>query len=240
MMRTGLAVLVLAVISSVSMAQVTVVESRPAAQASTVTNSVAPSNSQQTDLFYRLQALQQEVLELRGMVEEQGNELNRLKQQRHDDYMDLDRRIASFAAGGAVAGAGVGAVPQSSVVSGSDDGSVYKAAYAQLRERNLKGALQGFTAYLDQFPKGQYAANSQYWMGEIYLADGKLELAKQWFERVAKEFPKDRKAPDAQFKLGTVLFQLGDKDKARTVLQSVASSGADASRLAREFLAQNY
>lgn len=226
-------------------AQVTVVESRPTAQAATVSGPVTPDANQQADLFYRLQALQQEVLELRGLVEEQAYELNRLKQQRHDDYMDLDRRLASLSGG--VSSAAASSSSSSSVVgasagagAGADEEAAYKAAYGHLRQRDLAGAAKGFTAYLDLYPKGQYAANSQYWLGEIYLAEGKLEQSKSWFERVTKEFPSDRKAPDAKYKLGTVLFQLGDKAKAKTLLQAVAGSSADASRLAKDFLAQNY
>lgn len=222
-----------------ALAQVQVVESRPTAQAQTGNTPVVPASSQQTDMFYRLQALQQEMLELRGLVEEQAYEINRLKQQRHDDYMDLDRRISSLS-GAAPANPAGGGSSGTVAASGGDDGSAYKAAYAHLRNRDLTAAIKGFTDYLNQYPKGQYAANSQYWLGEIYLVEGKPEQAKQWFERVVKEFPADRKAPDAKYKLGTVLFQLGEKARAKQLLQQVADSKADAARLARDFLAANY
>lgn len=209
------------------------VESRPIGQAQpTASAPVAGSPNQAAELFYRLQALQQELLELRGMVEEQAYEINRLKQQRHDDYMDLDRRLS------ALAGKPASAAPAPEV--SGDDGGAYKAAYAKLRDRDLQGARLGFADYLKAHPKGQYAANSQYWLGEIALVDGKPDQAKIWFEKVVVEFPDDRKAPDAQYKLGTVLFQLGDKERARKLLQQVADSQADAARLAREFLAANY
>ncbi|AFV00954.1 tol-pal system protein YbgF [Simiduia agarivorans] len=221
-----------------ALAQVQVVESRPTAQAQTTTATpVVPASTQQADMFYRLQALQQEMLELRGLVEEQAYEINRLKQQRHDDYMDLDRRISALSG---AAPATTSAAAGTSPVGAGDDGSAYKAAYAHLRNRDLTAAIKGFTDYLNQYPKGQYAANSQYWLGEIYLVEGKAEQAKQWFERVVKEFPTDRKAPDAKYKLGTVLFQLGDKARAKQLLQQVADSKADAARLARDFLAANY
>lgn len=242
MLRSLMTALILSGLSAQVLAQVTVVESRPTAQAATISGPVTPDANQQADLFYRLQALQQEILELRGLVEEQSFELNRLKQQRHDDYMDLDRRVAALSGGG-----GGGSFSSTPVVtadkgtkSGAGEEAAYKSAYGQLRQRDLLGAAKGFLAYLDQYPKGQFAANSQYWLGEIYLAESKLEQSKTWFERVLKDFPSDRKAPDAKYKLGTVLFQLGDKAKAKTLLQAVANSNADASRLAKDFLAQNY
>ena len=45
------------------------------------------------DLLEQLQALQQEVSILRGMVEQQGYELRQLKQQQTENYTDLDNRI---------------------------------------------------------------------------------------------------------------------------------------------------
>jgi tol-pal system protein YbgF len=46
-------------------------------------------------------AMQEEIQELRGLVEQQSNELKRLKQQREDDYLDLDRRLSAMGKGGA-------------------------------------------------------------------------------------------------------------------------------------------
>lgn len=45
------------------------------------------------ELFNAIQSLQQEVMQLRGLVEEQAHELSRLQQQSIERYIDLDRRI---------------------------------------------------------------------------------------------------------------------------------------------------
>jgi tol-pal system protein YbgF len=44
---------------------------------------------------YQIQQLQREISELRGLVEEQAFNLERLKQQRLDDYLDLDKRLSA-------------------------------------------------------------------------------------------------------------------------------------------------
>jgi len=48
------------------------------------------------NMAYQIQQLQQEISELRGLVEEQSFELKRLKQQRLDDYLDLDKRLSAI------------------------------------------------------------------------------------------------------------------------------------------------
>lgn len=55
------------------------------------------ANSQPTmegELYQQIQQLRQEMMQLRGLVEEQGYQLRQLKQQSLDRYIDLDRRIS--------------------------------------------------------------------------------------------------------------------------------------------------
>lgn len=69
------------------------------------------------DPYYRYQMLLEEIRQLRGLVEEQANELARLKKQQHEDYLDLDSRLAALAGGAAVLSA-PGANTSSSAESG--------------------------------------------------------------------------------------------------------------------------
>ena len=56
------------------------------------------------DSYYQSQMLQNEVRELRGMVEQLSYELQRVKQRQMDDYLDIDRRLSAVIAGPAPAG----------------------------------------------------------------------------------------------------------------------------------------
>ena len=57
----------------------------------------APLANSQGELFYQLQLLQQEVMQLRGLVEEQSHQLQKLKQQGMERYIDVDRRLGQLA-----------------------------------------------------------------------------------------------------------------------------------------------
>lgn len=48
-----------------------------------------------SDLIYDVQALKEEVRELRGMVESQQREIENLRRRQRDQYLDLDRRLQS-------------------------------------------------------------------------------------------------------------------------------------------------
>jgi len=65
----------------------------------------APLSAQDTDpeqmmnLVLQVQELQEEVRQLRGQLEEQGYELENLKNRQRDQYVDLDRRLGEQRAG---------------------------------------------------------------------------------------------------------------------------------------------
>lgn len=53
----------------------------------------AANSSANSELFFMIEQLQQEVNALRGLLEEQGHELRMLKQSSKDRYLDLDTRV---------------------------------------------------------------------------------------------------------------------------------------------------
>ncbi|MEO0444312.1 MAG: YbgF trimerization domain-containing protein, partial [Pseudomonadota bacterium] len=61
-----------------------------------ITNPGSVVSAPPVNQAFQIQQLQQEILELRGLVEEMRFELKRLKQQRLDDYLDLDKRLAEL------------------------------------------------------------------------------------------------------------------------------------------------
>jgi len=61
--------------------------------------SVKKPNAAAGDSYYQSQMLQNEVRELRGMVEQLSYELQRVKQRQMDDYLDIDRRLSAVISG---------------------------------------------------------------------------------------------------------------------------------------------
>lgn len=222
----------------------------------------APQGGNVADMHYQLQVLQQEVQQLRGLVEEQAHELKKLKQQRLDDYVELDRRLSGArgnmqqpmppVAEGRMPGQphsqvggdpsyGGNIQPAPPMQQRPDELQIYRQAIdLVLKQRNYDRAIVELDGYLQNFPNGRYAANAQYWLGEIYLLKNSLDLSREWFSRLLTEHPTHAKAPDAKYKLGKVYDLLGDKATAKALLQEVASSNSNAAKLAREYLSANF
>lgn len=212
------------------------------------------SSNNAAEMFYQFQVMQQELLELRGLVEQQSNEIKKLKQQRLDDYVDLDRRISGLSSGSASASASSVSTPTSSVspqvstrpstpaVSNSASSPASEIAHYKsatklvLMDRDYDAGIARLKEHLELYPSGRYKGNAQYWLGEVYLAKGDLSAAKQWFETLLGDFPSHAKISDAKYKLGTALHQLGDTEEARSLLLDVRSSAGSAANLADKYL----
>lgn len=225
------------------MAQVRVVESSPRGVNSGAAQPLSADVS--SDVYSQIRALQEEITNLRGLVEEQSHEINKLKQLQLDNYMELDRRLSSGHVAQPVAesSSSVASVlpdPVAEVEDTRGEKEVYTAAYDLLNQRDYDAATQEFQHYLNRFPQGQYASNSCYWLGKIANQNGDLEKSKTWFAKLISDYPDASKVPDAKYDLGRVYFNLGEKIKAKAIMQDVAGGSSDASRLAKKFLRDNF
>lgn len=216
----------------------------------------APASAQGM-LFNQLQQMQEEIAQLRGMLEEQQNEIQRLKQEGLERYQDLDKRLSGGAAGAAVdqnssaagaihasgtptppAGQAPAAPAGNEPADPAKEKLFYEAAFDLIKVKDFDKANQAFSAFLRKYPNSQYAGNAQYWLGEVNLAQGNLQGAGQAFARVSQNYPSHAKVPDSLFKLADVEQRLGNVDKAKGILQQVIAQypGSSAAQLAQRDL----
>ncbi len=272
-MKIGVAFLAaaLSVAANFVVAQVEIVD-RPvgtSTRSGTVhTNSSAPSSggdaqaaSNSAELFYQIQVLQQELLDLRGLVEQQAHQIKQLKQQRLDDYVDLDRRIGDLNrknlstsntqstannTSSSVADQTNNATITTSSLSSSVSSSANEIAHYKsatkliLVDKDYDAGILRLNEHLELYPRGRYRGNVQYWLGEVYLAKADLDTSKQWFERLLKESPAHTKAPDSKYKLGTIFHKLGADAEAKQLLNEVSSGHGNAAKLASQYLKANF
>ncbi|MCV6609809.1 MAG: tol-pal system protein YbgF [Amphritea sp.] len=202
-----------------------------------------------SEMLILLEQLQDEVRSLRGLVEQQQHQIRQMEQQQRDRYRDLDRRIAQ--AGSRVPATGV-APASSSADSGevtstapSTSGSVaindiqaYQDAIALVRKKAYTEAFEAFSSFIELYPESVRLPNAYYWLGEVNLAEQKLEPARAAFEHVLENYPDNRKVADSTYKLGVIHHQLGNQDKAKELFQQTVSRFPDSSaaKFARDYL----
>ncbi|GGO80674.1 tol-pal system protein YbgF [Marinobacterium nitratireducens] len=225
----------------------------------------AAAGSQEAQLLLMVQQLQDEVRMLRGQVESQRYELDRMKNAQDERYRDLDRRMSLLITGGGVASAAPGgdtelgapglpdstqaALPAPSVPSAPNTGvttdnasaegadAAYQAAFGLVRERQFDQAAAAFERFVLDYPASSRVPNAHYWLGEIYLAQQKLEASQKAFLQVVEHYAGNPKVPDALYKLGVLQDQLGNGEQSAHYMEQVIREYPNTSA-AR--LAQNY
>ncbi len=241
--------------------------SQPVAQGTPYGTSPAATGGARTgELFMQIQTLQQEVAELRGLVEELSHQVNRLASDQQAQYRDLDGRIVALrggaaapvveptsgpplipsnpaqAAPGTAAAPAVVANPGAAGTGAAGAGApgereAYAAAFELMRARKFPEATAAFERFVQGYPNSGYTANSFYWLGELHLAQNAFEPARQAFTQVINLYPDSQKMPDALYKLGVVHHRIGDVTRAREFLNRVISQYPGAPAAA---LAQTY
>ena len=232
----------------------------------------APSANAMYEVLGRLEQLQHEVQQLRGVVEEQSQTISDLQKRQGNIYSDLDQRLQALtgndikhkAAGVSTSQAAQSVANKSSTVSTTAQSvaetpgviqesskavsksssmsqkELYQAAYETLRNGHNTRAIAEFKALLTEFPNGEYADNSQYWLGEAYKANQDFNSAKSAFSKVVSNYGGSPKVPDALLKLGYIELDQNNKAKARDYLTKVTVSypGTTAAHLAAKKLMQ--
>lgn len=184
----------------------------------------------------QLEQLLDEVSELRGQTELHSHQLEEIVQRQRDIYQEIERRMA---AGPAPVATQVqtsiepATTPFSSDVSEND--AYDRAVQMVLRDRRYDAAITEFERFLQQYPNSVYAANANYWLGELVLRDNELSKAKTYFQRVVQNFADSSKVPDALFKLGQIAERENNLNAAKGYYRQVVQqhSNAPAVRLAQ-------
>ena len=107
--------------------------------------------------------------------------------------------------------------------------NAYTAAYLALKSGRFDEASNAFNQQLDLYPKGEYADQAWYWLGETRFAQGDHDKAHNAFKYVADHFSNSVKHAAALLKLGQLAQSQNNFTKARAYYQRLIQKHADSS-----------
>jgi len=105
--------------------------------------------------------------------------------------------------------------------------NAYTAAYLSLKSGRFEEASKAFNQQLDLYPKGQYADQAWYWLGETRLAQGDHGKALHAFKYVADHYNNSVKHGTSLFKLGQISQSKNHHAEARAYYQRLIQKHAD-------------
>lgn len=119
------------------------------------------------------------------------------------------------------------ASPSTMATNPESEKNAYTSAYLALKSGRYDEASQAFKTLLLKHPKGEYADQANYWLGESYFAQQKMKEAIKAFKRVANSYPNSAKYPAALLKLASAYQETGRKGDAKAVLQRLIREHSD-------------
>lgn len=213
-------------------------------------DSYEPNNSRTSNnvsdnaaLIEHVQMLQKELQELRGQMEVQAHELQKLQEQQLTFYKDLDSRINSgtnktttargttdlnnpnvaavSSNNNKVVVAPAAIVTPANRSNPADEQISYLAAYELIKNKQYDKAINAMQTFVQKYPQGGYSANAQYWLGELFMVKKEYPKAIEHFNTVLQRFPSSTKAPASMLKSGYAFSASGNNQEAKKRLQQV-------------------
>ena len=209
------------------------VESRSSSSSSTpakaATSTMTADDRALHLLLKKIEALQQEVSELRGRIELQEHEIQQFKKNDPAVAEPLPVVVPLPAPALVPAEKTLKTPPDlhsSANVETGTDKAHYEKAFEFIANQRYDEALAGFQSYLTSFPAGEQVANANYWVGEIYFLQWQsnkdkiafLDEATRSFLTIAAHHDKHPRATDSLLKLGLIEIEKSNTVAARKYL----------------------
>ncbi len=112
------------------------------------------------------------------------------------------------------------------------DHDAYQKTLRAFNNRNYNDAIRGFKELLEADPKGTYADNCTYWIGECFYMMGDFAQAVSWYRKVT-DYTDTEKADDAQYKIAKSFTRLGETSQAVAEYEKLLSLYASTEYTAR-------
>lgn len=110
-----------------------------------------------------------------------------------------------------------------------DPKDLYAGSYEAFKDGDYRKAREGFSKFLDLFPKNDLADNAHFWIGETYYREKDYENAILAYEKLMKDFPKSPKLPAAMLKQAKSFEGIGDNKTAQVIYQLLIEKYPDSS-----------
>jgi tol-pal system protein YbgF len=174
----------------------------------------------------RIGSLSQEVDALRQAIDQ-------LSSRQPTTGPDVDPAAAA-AAGTSASGGG------SSPVVALSPQKMQSSAMADYALGEYDLAVEGFQAYIKNFPKSDWADDAQVNICSAYLNQGKYDKAVEACDTAIRTYPNTNSISDAYYRMGLALKSLKQMDRAREAFEFVVKTYPDsnAATLAQQALAQ--
>lgn len=218
---------------------------------------VAAANRGAGEFLAQLDALKNELAQLRGQVEVQTHEVETAQKRNRELYADLDARMRQLERSAQAppiptpapvpaptTDPRLGPVPQPgpprppAQASSGAEIAAYDAAYALFKKGNYTSAIARFDNFIQTYPHSQLSGSAQYWIGNAFYAMRDYQAAIAAQQKLLSTYPNSLKAPDALLNISSSQLELGQRAAAKRTLEEILAKYplSNAAELAKQRL----
>ena len=184
-------------------------------------------------LIERVRELEKDNSRMLGRLEELEHQVQLLRHENRDRYVELDERILGLSGQATVSTNAISTAPPDS------EAGMYRSAFSLIEDGDYEKAVGLLEEMVKAYPNGTHLPDAFYWLGQTYaqMEPPLLEQARQNLVQLVRLFPDHAKTPEGMYKLGTIYEQLDDKPKALEYLERVVNDypSTTAAHLAEEY-----
>ncbi len=173
------------------------------------------------EISSKLETLQKEVQELRGIIEEQQHNAIIVTKDKIDVRSKVDQKLEEQQ----------GATTTEVKTGYNPEQSAYNKAYKLVEDKNFSEAIIAFKDFLWRYGNGQYVPNATYWLGELYLTEHSFDVAADYFLQVVNKYKDHDKAPDALLKLGILEVDRENWSAAKSYFNQIKKNYSNSPRV---------
>jgi len=180
----------------------------------------------------QLDVMQNEVNELRGAIEVQNYQLEKILERQRELYLEIDKRIEAVKAQPLTMpeAAGSTVVANSEAPLSANENEAYdKAVNLILKDRLYDQAIPEFQTFLQNFPNSSYVPNAHYWLGQLLFNKQDWAGAGEQFQSLITHYPDSSKRADATLKLGITEMERANAARAKQLWEQVVADFPDSS-----------
>lgn len=183
-------------------------------------------------LYKKIEVLEEEIRDLRNILEENSILVDRSLELQQQRYLDLDARILEISK---ISSEKPSSDEEAQYLD-TEEKELFKSALILFEESRFAEALEIFSQIIITFPDGSFTADAYFWSGELFLAQEMFEDAKLSFKNVVDNFYQHSRTPDSLFKLGEIYRIEGDIERSLEYYDKVKEDFPDsgASQLAKK------
>ena len=174
----------------------------------------------QMDLQNQIEKLKADNAELRGKIENLEKQGEDISTSQKTYYQDLDNRLGNFE-------------PRTETIEGvtgtvqPGEKKAYDDALKAFQTGSLKKADEGFSAFVNRYPKSPYVPLALFWSGNSKYANKDYTGAIAQLQSLIKRFPNHSRIPSSMLTLGNAQLESGNKATAKKTFGEIISKYPD-------------